>query len=104
MTPESDNSNMALTPDDYQNSATLLANKLLEIVRSARERGLSPPFKLHVTGADDDDVVDVDIDQNAEMQLIVPSRELTARFPLTATLTDADGRLLEMTVEPSKVI
>jgi hypothetical protein len=102
MTPESDNSKIALTPDDYQNSATLLATKVLEIVRSAR--GWSPPFKLHVTGVDDDDVVDVVIDQNAEMQLIVASRELTARFPLTATLTDADGRVLEMTVEPSKVI
>jgi hypothetical protein len=100
--PESDNPK--LTSNDYQNTATLLTNKVFEIVRYGRECGWVPPFRLHVTGVDDDEVVDLLIDQTAGMQLIGPSHELTARFPLTATLTDSIGRVLEMKLEPMRVI
>ncbi|PYX57431.1 MAG: hypothetical protein DMG76_11770 [Acidobacteria bacterium] len=79
-TPESDNSKMTLTSDDYLNSATLLTHKVFEIVRSGRDRGWVPPFRLHVTGVDGDEVVDLLIDQTGEMQLIGASHELTLAF------------------------
>src|ERR1700674_179876 len=77
-----------LTSDDYKTSTTLLAAKIAEIVRTARERGWTPPFELHIAGSDDDEVAHILIDQDAKMQSLT-DRELTDRCPLTAMLTDA---------------
>jgi hypothetical protein len=77
-----------LTSDDYIRVARLIAERLTSILRLARERSMTPPFEMHVTGADDDEVAHASITADGHFEDVsgFPEQPLTARFPLTATV------------------
>jgi hypothetical protein len=93
-----------VTSDEYVELATLLAHKIVELLSSSKQRNMAPPLELHVTGADDEMVLHCWCQQESksEIQFLGPPdmTKLRARFPLTATVTDANGESLEMTISP----
>ena len=95
-----------VTSDEYVELATLLAHKIVELLSSSKHRNMASPLELHVTGADDEMVLHCWCQQESkgEIQLLgAPDMtKLSARFPRTATLTDANGESLEMTVTPKQ--
>jgi hypothetical protein len=97
----------AITSDEYAELAALLARKIVELLSSAKQRSMAPPLELHVSSADDDVVVHClcHHDTTGEIQLqsmVSEMKKLNARFPLTATVTDANGEGLEMTIAPKQ--
>jgi hypothetical protein len=97
----------AITSDEYAELAALLARKIVELLSSAKQRSMAPPLELHVSSADDDVVVHClchhDTTGEIQLQSMVPEmKKLNARFPLTATVTDANGESLEMTIAPKQ--
>ena len=87
-----------LTSDDYIRVARLIAERLTSIIRLARERSMTPPFEMHVTGADDDVVMRASITNDGYFEDVAgfPEQPLSARFTLTATVSDAVGQTLEL--------
>jgi hypothetical protein len=68
------------------------------------QRGLTPPFELHVTGADDEILIHCQCEDDARLLNLVPIPEATklnARWPITATLTDATGETFPLEITPS---
>jgi hypothetical protein len=93
----------AITSDQYAELAELLARKIVELLSSAKQRSMAPPLELHMSSADDDVVVHClchhDTTGEIQLQSMVPEmKKLNARFPLTATVTGANGESLEMTI------
>jgi len=97
-----------LTSEEETDSA-LVTSQLVEGVHLAMERNMILPFQLHVTGADDDLVCRLWCEKNGEREGWLRLRDMpdmplsntklmTARFPMTATLTDGGGRTLQMTI------
>jgi hypothetical protein len=94
---------MTLRSDDYADSAHLLAAKLWDMCQA---KSMVPPLDIHITGADDDLVMHASMTEDGQLRDVsgCPEQPLTARFPLTATITDANGNTLEITIEPDMVV
>ncbi|MCI0723649.1 MAG: hypothetical protein L0338_32525 [Acidobacteria bacterium] len=90
-----------VSSEEYKEISTLLAQKIVELVRSATEKGLQLPLELHVTGADDDIVAQALIHDDGtgrpKLDRLNIDQPLTAVFPVTATLKDKNGECLEIT-------
>ena len=97
----------AITSDEYAELAAVLARKIVELLSSAKRRSMAPPLELHVSNADDEVVVHCLYHHGTkgeiQLQSMMPDmKKLSARFPLTATVTDANGESLEMTIAPKQ--
>jgi hypothetical protein len=82
--------------DDYAGLATLLAHKIVRLLSCSKQRNMSPPLELYVTGPDDEMVLHCwcqQDDSESEIQLLgaLDMTTLSLQFPLTATLTDTNG-------------
>src|SRR5438128_10610088 len=97
-----------LTSEDETDRA-LVTSQLKEGIHLAMERNMILPFQLDVTGADDDLVCRLLCEKNGEREGWLRLRDMpdmplsntklmTARFPMTATLTDSRGRTLELMI------
>ena len=91
-----------MSSEEYE-LATLLARGILGILSSAKQRNMAPPLELVVTGADDELVTRCSCQQDTkkggiEVCALPGTTKLSARFPLTATVTDANGETLEQTI------
>ena len=98
-----------LTSEEEETNSALVKSQLVEGVHLAMERNMILPFQLHVTGADDDLVCRLLCEKNGEREGWLRLRDMqdmplsntklkTARFPMTATLTDSRGGTLELTI------
>jgi hypothetical protein len=91
-----------MSSEEYAEMATLLGRSILEMLSSAKQRNMVPPLELVVTGADDELVIQCSCQQDTkgdiELCLLPGTTKLSARFPLTATVTDANGETLEQTI------
>lgn len=85
-----------LTSDDYRNLATIIASRAHAITK---ERSMVPPLKIHATGADDDTIVDSLYDDEGVHPIGVRDQPLTARYPVTVTITDQTGDQVEITID-----
>ena len=68
---------------------------------------MAPPLELPVSNPDDEVVVHCLCHDGTkceiQLQSMMPDmKKLSARFPLTATVTDANGESLEMTIAPKQ--
>jgi hypothetical protein len=91
-----------LTPNDYIRVAEILARRLVALAQSAGERSMKPPFELHVTGADDRTVLHVSFAEGLKLRDVSGlsgNTLLSACFPLTATVTDTTGSVIELRIE-----
>jgi hypothetical protein len=92
---------LPMSSEEYE-LATLLARSILGMLSSAKQRNMAPPLELVVTGADDELVTRCSCQQGTkgdiELCALPGTTKLSARFPLTATLTDANGETLEQTI------
>ena len=82
----------AITSDEYAELAAVLARKIVELLSSAKRRSMAPPLELHVSNADDEVVVHCLYHHGTkgeiQLQSMMPDmKKLSARFPLTATVT-----------------
>jgi hypothetical protein len=91
-----------LEPGDYEELCKLLAPVIVE---SGRNQSMVLPFEVHITGADDDDVLHASVGEDCKLRDLTgfPERPLAARFPLTATITDAGGNVRWLTIEPERL-
>lgn len=74
-----------VTSDDYKNLVQLMAPMVIRFVERVRTE-----CELHITGADDDDVLHAAVDKNYSLQDLIGldmDSPLTACFPVTVTLT-----------------
>ncbi len=94
---------MTLRSDDYAEIANVLAAKLWAVIQA---KSMVPPVEVHIAGADDDLVMHALMTKDGEFRVLsgCPEQPLTARFPLTATITDANGNALEITIEQDMVV
>ena len=92
---------LPMSSDEHE-VAALLARSILEMLSSAKQRNMAPPLELVVTGADDELVTRCSCQQDTkgdiELCALPGTTNLSARFPLTATVTDANGETLEQTI------
>jgi len=89
-------------PTGTSEEDTRILDLLTRVVHSARRRNMAPPFEVHVRGADDDPICHLFCEEDGEglpwlRDLAFSNTKLTARFPMTATLTDSRGEALKMT-------
>jgi|SRR6185437_16930506 len=90
--------------DDDKSSSTLKASAQ-EIARSIHhmtETGqMAPPFKVHVTGPNDEFLMDAQIDEMGRVaDAAGPSGHwpIDATYPIHVTITDIHGRTLDLTI------
>ena len=94
-----------LSDDDYKEVLLVLAQKLVGLLQDAKQRGLVPPFELHVTGSDDDVIVHCLYKGDSSFVSLVPgSLGVHARWPVTAIVTDANGEAIELQITPSSQV
>jgi hypothetical protein len=85
-----------LTSSDYYNLAQLVTRKLYDFMR---ELNCEPPVDVVIVGSDDNTVAVLSITEAGEMRhWNSPGKLLTARFPIRARITDAKGKVIEMTL------
>ena len=96
----------SLTSDDYIEVARVLAQRIVGLMDAAPIAGLIPPFELHITGADDDIVVHASVARDGRLHDLAGYSQqlLSARFPLTATLSDSKGHVLEIHIPENEMI
>lgn len=91
-----------LTQDDYYKLAELVTRKLYDFMC---DPGCESPVDVVIVGADDSTVAVLSITEAGEMRnWNSMAKLLTARFPIRATITDAKGRAIEMTVGPEDLV
>ena len=81
---------------DYEQIVRITANKIVDLIRE----GWAAPFDIHVTGADDEFIVDEICDKDGKFskhnsaELLNPK----AMFPVTVSISDQSGQtqLLEI--------
>jgi hypothetical protein len=84
-----------LTSDDYINVASVLAIKLFAILRN---QIMTPPLKIHATGADDNTILDLTVGEDSSLETLASGELLNAKIPVTATITDRWGNCREITI------
>ena len=74
-----------------------LVQMAAEIVKNAPMLGLTLPLELHISGADDDDVLHCTVSQDFKFENLSDG-ELRASFPITLTMIDKSGNRRDYTI------
>jgi len=89
--------------EDYAATVEILRMRLCAFIG---RKSMAPPLEIHVNGADDDEVIHASLREDGRLVDLMsyPEQTVSARFPLTATVTDAKGNALEITVTPDTLV
>ena len=90
-----------LESDDYEALVNWLGPQLGALLAKAKEGMCSPPLEVLVTGADDDTVAHFELNpaDKSYKNYLGKDHVLTAKFPVTITVTDKNGKTWDGTFD-----
>ena len=86
-----------ITPEDW----SAIGTRLDEFIEHS---SMTLPLEVFITGADGDEVVHFSIAKDRQIRPLCPSRTLTARFPLSVSITDVDENGVTFKITPDLTV
>jgi len=88
-----------LGSEDFRRLADALGNEIAALLLRAKEGMCAPPLEVFITGGDDELVGHFEVKADGHLgKELGGSQLLSARFPITATVTDKNGKEWEATI------
>ena len=90
-----------LESDDYEALVYWLGSQLNTLLAKAKEGMCSPPLEVLITGADDDTIAHFELNPASKTYKSYLGKDhmLTAKFPVTITVTDKSGKTWDGTFD-----
>jgi hypothetical protein len=82
-----------LSSSDFQQLLDAVMPRVKRLVLAVKSQGYMPPFKLLITDADDDVLLQLGANRNGTVRDFSADAPLKARVPLTISLSDKAGHV-----------